>query len=103
MRVLHKRGPAIFARDWNQRTTRCSDSNGENPHARFRRRFRCDDRVAAQVFAVGENNERTITSRCFAIDARRERDRFGNISAAFGNGLGVEIADRIDCRAVVNR
>ncbi len=72
-------------------------------HARVRRRLGRAHRVAAQIFAIGENDQGAIADGGFAKSAGGERDRVGNVGPAFRDDLGVEFVDRIDRRVVVDR
>jgi hypothetical protein len=65
--------------------------------------FRCAHRVAAQLFAIGENDERAIARRGFAEGTGGKRDGVGDVGPAFRNDFGVELVDRIDRRIVVDR
>ncbi|PYK68319.1 MAG: hypothetical protein DME45_08110 [Verrucomicrobia bacterium] len=80
-----------------------ADANCENLYARFLRLFCFLDRITAQLFAVGENNEGAVAHRAFAKRLYCQRDRFANVGAPFRNRLGVEIVDRFDRSIVINR
>ena len=101
--VLHKSRRAALASDWNQRAFRCPDADRENPHAGISRGLRRLRRIAAQLFAIGKNNERAIADRALPVSLDCEIDRRRNIRASFWNRVRVEIVDRFHRRVVIDR
>ena len=80
-----------------------TNADRENFYARFLRFLCFLDRIAAQFFAVGKNDQGAVSHRAFAKCLHRQRDRFTNVGAAFRNRLGIEIIDRLDRGLIINR
>ena len=100
-RVFHEGRFAIFAADRNKRALRRPHADCENPHTGVGRSLCALHCVSAQLFAIGENDQRAISHRALAECARGQRDRFGNVRAAFGKGFCVESVDRLhDCAII---
>ena len=103
LHIFDESRAACLARDRNERTFRCAYADRENMHAVVDRGFCSFHRVAAQFFAIGENNERAIAGCAFAEGVIGERDRCGNVGAAFRDRFGVQGVDRFDRGFVINR
>ena len=100
--IFHERRSAIVAVDWNERALRRAHPNRENSHARISRGLGCLRRITVQLFAIGENDQRSISGGAFSKCVYGEIDRFGNIRPAFGNRLCVQIVNRFDGRFVID-
>ena len=59
--------------------------------------------VAEKLFAVRENDYRSIADRALAECLHGQINRARDICSAFGNRVGVEIVDRLDGGVVINR
>src|SRR2546430_776075 len=100
--IFYKRGAAILAPDWNERTLRSADTNRENFYAGIRCRFGRFHRVSTELFAIGENDQATVSGRALAECIHCEIDRFRNVRSAFRNNFCVEIVDRFNRCFVVD-
>src|SRR5438477_431108 len=64
--IFHERRSAIVAVDWNERALRRAHPNRENSHARISRGLGCLRRITVQLFAIGENDQRSISGGAFS-------------------------------------
>ena len=94
---------AIFSRHRNERTLRCSDAHGKNAHASVSRFFCGFQGVTAQFFAVGEDDQSAISHGAFAEALGRKSNGARDICSAFGNRLGIQIAQGFNNGVVINR
>src|SRR5256885_11554906 len=81
--IFYKRGAAVIAPNWNERALGSADTNRENFYADIRCCFGGFQRVSAELFAIGENNQAAISGRALAEYIDREIDRFRNVRPAF--------------------
>src|ERR1700682_101977 len=77
--IFHERRSAIVALNGNERALRRADANRESSNAGIARGLRHFRRVATQLFAIRENDQRAISSRAFPKCVYREIDRFRDI------------------------
>src|SRR5262245_51017710 len=101
--VFYERSPAAFSLDGNKRASRRPNPDGEDAHSGVRGFFRCPHRIAAQFFAIGENDQGAITDCRFAKGPGGQSNCGRDVSAAFGNDLRIELVDGIDGGIVVDR
>ena len=91
--IFHECSSAVIAVNWNERALWRADANRENLYACIRRGFRGLRCIAAEFFAIGENDQRAISGGAFSKRVNRQVNRFRNIRSAFRNRLRVEIVN----------
>src|SRR5262245_17302833 len=101
--VFREIGPALFARHRDEFSGSATNTNRENLHAVFRDGFRGGSGLAAEIFAVRDENENFIRRRA------RLENRFGfvngggDISPAARNHIYIERVERFAKRIVIER
>ena len=100
--ILHEIRPAIRARHRDERAVRRTEPDGENPH-RAVQLFGGFHRVLVQFLAIGEKDERAVVALAFAKSLDRRLDRRRDVRAAARDDVGVEFAERVEHRAVIDR
>src|SRR5688572_33319241 len=83
--VFDERSPAAFTGDRNERSFRRADSYGEDSNACIRRFLRSLRSVAEKLFAVREDDHRSIANSALAEGLHGQLDRARDIGSAFGN------------------
>ena len=93
----------IVARHRDQRALWRSHAHGENSNTGVSRFFCRFHGIAAQFLAISEDNQRAISHRALTETLRGKRDCAGDIGAALGNRLGIQIVQGLNDGIVINR
>src|SRR5262245_61949639 len=99
--VFREMGLAVFARHWDDFAGCATNTNHENLHTVFRGGFRGSSCLAAEIFAVRDENENFIRRRA------RLENRFGfvngggDIGPAARNHIYIEHVERFAKRVVI--
>ena len=101
--VFYERCCAARAAQRYQRSFRRPDADGENLYARICRRLRDLNRVARELLAIGEDDERAIADGRLTKCAAGERNSVRNVRTTFRNDAGIEIVERLNRGIVVDR
>ena len=73
--VLDKSRPAPVTAERNERAFGGADPHGKNSHARIGRALRGGERIAAQLLAVGKDNQRAVADGALSVGLHRQVDR----------------------------
>ena len=87
--ILHEVRAAVRSGHGNEFARRRADTNSENFQAVFRRGLRRRHRVAAKVFAVGDEDENFFLAGPGIENRLRLADRAANVRASARNGARV--------------